>query len=100
MPSGLATLTSMVPPPAGPGGTWASIDVGEVTVKVAGTDPNWTEVAPTKSEPETVTVPPPDVGPLSGSTARTCGDTKVYSPIDTAALVPAPAPAVVTVTGS
>ena len=57
-------------------------------------------MAPRKSAPDTVTVPPPAVGPLCGSTARTWGDTKVYSPIGTAALVPAPAPAVVMVTAS
>ena len=55
----------------------------------AATAPNRTEVAPPKSDPVTVTCPPPDVGPLSGTTAWTWGEMKVYSLAGTAALVPA-----------
>ena len=76
-PSGPRTVTSTVAPPDGPGGTWATSVVAELTVNDAGADPNRTEVAPEKSDPLTVTSPPPDVGPRSGTTDSIRGDTKV-----------------------
>ena len=58
------TDTSASPPPVGPGGATATMDVGEVTTNLdAGADPNWTAVAPEKSDPKMVTVPPPATGP-------------------------------------
>ena len=86
-------------PPAGPGGTWATSEVSDFTVNDAAADPKLTEEAPEKSEPSTMTVPPPEVGPLPGTMPVICGETKVYSPAGTVALVPAAGPAeTVTVT--
>src|SRR5664279_1318933 len=98
VPSGPCTTTSTVAPPAGPGGTWATSEVSEDTRNDAPADPNLTEVAPEKSDPLTTTVPPPKVGPLPGTTPLTWGETKVYSPAGTVALVPPAGPLEVTVT--
>ena len=97
-PSGLTTVTLTVEPPDGPGGTRATNEVAEATLKDAEAVPNLTAVAPEKSEPDTVTSSPPLVGPLRATIPVTCGDTKVYRALATAALVPPAVPEVDTVT--
>jgi hypothetical protein len=50
------------------------MEVGDVTMNEdAGTVPNFTEVAPDKFAPDTVTVVPPDTEPDDGLTALTDG---------------------------
>jgi hypothetical protein len=70
-----------------------------LTVKRAVVDPNVTEVAPEKPDPDSVTDPPPDVGPRWGTTEVTRGETKMYAAAGTTALVPPAVPPVLTVTG-
>ena len=57
-------------------------------------------MAPKKSDPVTVTGPPPEVGPLWGTTDGTWGETKVYSLSAPPHWSPRRSPEVVTVTAS
>jgi hypothetical protein len=71
VPPGVLTVTSTVPVPAG---AVAVIEVGEPTLKlVAAVEPNFTAVASWSSVPVIVTVVPPAVGPLAGSSFVTVG---------------------------
>ena len=71
VPPGPVTVTSTVPDPAG---EVAVIDVAELTVTpVAALPPKETVSPAAKFVPVTVTVVPPDAGPLAGETALTVG---------------------------
>jgi hypothetical protein len=71
VPPGPVTVTSTVPDPAG---EVAVIDVAELTVTpVAVPLPKATVLPAAKFVPVTVTVVPPDAGPLAGETALTVG---------------------------
>jgi len=71
VPPAVVTVTSTVPVPAG------AIAVSDVllatTTPVAGVEPNWTEVAPVRLVPVTVTLVPPVVVPLVGEMPVTVG---------------------------
>ena len=72
VPLEVVTVTSTVP--AAPGGRVAVIEVGEVTVKVAGSEgPKSTVDVPVRSVPVMETVGPPEVGPWEGTTEVTVG---------------------------
>jgi hypothetical protein len=76
VPPGPVTVTSTVPPTfwALPAGAFAVIEVGELTVTpVAVLPPKATVLPAAKFVPVTVTVVPPDAGPLAGETALTVG---------------------------
>jgi hypothetical protein len=65
VPPGEVTVTYVLP--AISAGEYATIDVGEFTVKLAaGDEPNMTDVVPVKPVPVTVTKVPPEVPPVLG----------------------------------
>src|SRR6267378_672600 len=71
VPPGVVTVTSTAPVP---GGETATIDVGELTVKLlAPADPNLTAVAPMRPVPLMVTRVPPAPPPLLGLTLMSAG---------------------------
>src|SRR5207237_1104493 len=90
VPPGVVTLTGPVVAPAG---TVARIAVSEVTVKVAPTPLNDTDVAPVKLVPLMVTLVP--TGPLPGEKLAIVGG---FSTANALALVAVP-PGVVTLSG-
>src|SRR5205807_4825814 len=70
-PSGVVTVTSTPPAPAG---EIAEIEVADSTLKlVAFAAPNLTAVAPARFVPVMVTLVPPDGGPSVGLNAVTVG---------------------------
>jgi hypothetical protein len=71
VPVGVVTVTSTVP--AGSVGATAVIEVLETTVKLAGTLPNSTRLAPVKFVPVMVTLVPPAVLPLEVDRLVTVG---------------------------
>jgi hypothetical protein len=72
VPLGVVTRTSTVP--TGSAGATATIDVLEVTVKLAAAiEPNSTAVAPVKLLPVIVTVVSVSAGPFFGDTFLTLG---------------------------
>jgi hypothetical protein len=71
MPPAVVTVTSTVP--AAPDGAVAVIEVAESAVITPEDDPKFTEVAPERLVPETVTEVPPPVDPLVGLIPVTAG---------------------------
>ncbi len=71
VPSGVVTVTSIVPVP--PGGDVTVIAVAESVTMAAALAPNFTDVAPARLVPVTVTFVPPAVEPVVGLTLETDG---------------------------
>jgi hypothetical protein len=70
-PTGMVTVTSTIPVPAG---EVAVICVDELTVKLVAAElPNWTAVAPLKPVPAMITLVPPAAGPRFGLRPVTAG---------------------------
>src|SRR5580692_9889625 len=73
VPPGAVTVTSTVPADSAGEVTVSEVPVPFTTTLVPAVVPNFTEVAPVKPDPVTVTEVPPDVGPVFGLTAVTAG---------------------------
>ena len=97
VPPAVVTCTSTVPA-ACAGAVTLSCDADTGVNPVPATPPNFTDVAPDRFEPFTVTTVPPAVGPATGETDDTTGDARyVYRSTETTADVP---PAVLTRTST
>mgnify|MGYP001658460419 CR=1 FL=1 len=76
------TRTETLPPPLGPWGAAAIINVAETTVnEVTATEPKVTAVAFVKPEPKMETLFPPAAGPLVGFALLTTGVARVATPL-------------------
>ena len=84
-PFGVVTVTSTVP--AAPAGAVAETEVAEVTLKMAGTEPKSTAVAPLKPVPVMVTPVPPSLDPDVGLTEITAGPGPGVTKVNSSALV-------------